>query len=52
MSALPSSNEDAVSFNASRTVPRPAIVFLMPSPWATSWNIVSAKNASKLMFLR
>ena len=49
MSALPSSSAPACSLSASRTVPLPSIVFLMPSPWATSWNITLAKNASNLM---
>ncbi len=52
MSALPSSSQLACSFSAARTVPLPSTVFLMPRPCATSWNIVSAKNASKVTCLR
>ncbi len=51
-SALPSSIPEPSSLSASRTVPRPFTVFLMPRPWATSWNMVSAKKASKVTCLR
>src|SRR5687768_3959876 len=51
MSALPSSKLDAYSFSASSTVPLPSMVFLMPRPCATSWNITSSKNASKVTCL-
>ena len=51
-SALPSSMPEPSSLSASRTVPRPFTVFLMPSPCATSWNMVLAKNASKVTCLR
>ena len=34
---------------ASRTVPLPVMVFLMPMPWAVSWNITLEKKASNLM---
>ncbi len=48
MSALPSSIAEPCSLSAARTVPLPSSVFLMPSPWATSWNMVLPKNASKV----
>ncbi len=45
MSAFSSSSALARSFSAVRTVPFPSIVFLIPRPCATSWNIVFSKNA-------
>ena len=36
--------------SASRTVPFPVMVFLMPRPCATSWNIVLPKKASKTTY--
>ena len=50
MSAFPSSSAPACSLSAARTVPLPSIVFLMPSPCATSWNITFSKKASNVTF--
>jgi len=52
ISAFPSSSAEYCSFNAFLTVPCPLIVFLIPRPWATSWNIVFPKKASNVTCLR